>query len=315
MSSESDMKSRGWFSRRRNQALVFIVVFFLVLVIFSNMPQPPRTKYQVALDRAVSYFGANYNTTVGLIPEEPGGKTFWLYSDNYLVSLAVSRYPDQNQSVVDLWGAVRYVVGAFGATIPGGIPGNQYSALNSTVAPFGCPEPVSIGWTPQTGVSSSGTAAIRTTANAGGPACAGLAANYADLLFLQAVRFHRLGNSSAALTYFHAAASDFNGQGVADRAYTDNTSSTRGQYQTFKVALLVYSTYCLGQQAAANSTLTSALGILMQAQDPASGGFETGYVPIHAGNRTITPLGSVNTETTALAALALELAITPTSAC
>jgi hypothetical protein len=186
------------------------------------------------------------------------------------------------------------------STAPWKLTQNQYTALNSTTWSFNCSLPYAISWS-QSGAVVGGTAstAIMTTANDWKPDCA--SQNYADLYLLQAVYYHRLGNSSGALYFLNKAAADFNGVGFTDLA------SNSTLYPTYKVALYAYASSCLGQTSEAS--FGGAVSILFSMQDNKTGGFFTGYTgPAH-------PNSSVNTETTALAAIALEQVIKPSSSC
>ena len=202
--------------------------------------------------------------------------------------------------------ALSTALSGYEATLPAGLRQSQYAALNSTKAHFDCSSNYALSWSAGgQAAGGNGSAILMTTANNQSPACA--SQNYADLLFLQAVYNHRLGDSTAAASYYQLGANDFDGKGFVDLA---NQGSAQGTltYQTYKVALYVYSTICLGEQANAPS-LPVAESTLLHMQSNSTGGFATSY---GAG---ITPTSGVNTETTALAALALELMNSPSSSC
>ncbi|MDE1858788.1 MAG: hypothetical protein KGI26_06965, partial [Thaumarchaeota archaeon] len=285
-----------------------LLVIIVLVGLFPAAPAP-KSRDQVALDRAVEYFVKNYNATLGLVSETPGSNVYWLYSDNYLASLALGRYSQSNQSAANFALVLREAVGGYLATLPSTVGQNQYSSLNSTAAYFSCSADYTISWSgPGQASLGNGSAVLKTTANNHSPSCAGQ--NYADLLFLQAVHYHRAGNSALATSTYSQAASDFEGSGFVDLQNngTATSSSSTTVYQTYKLALYVYATYCLGVQQSATN-LAAAQTTLLHLQDNSTGGFYTSYVqgPTHAS--------AVNTETTALAALALELMIHPTSSC
>jgi hypothetical protein len=122
------------------------------------------------------------------------------------------------------------------------------------------------------------------------------------------VYYHRLGNSTGALKFYNLGAKDFDGIGIKDAAFT-NPGPGQGEYQTYKIALYIYASACLGQTKS-DSNFTELEHILLSQQDNATGGFYTGYTAgLEHGPST------VNTETTALAALALELMINPVGVC
>ena len=301
---------KPWYAKFRYLFLVAVIATLLSVSLISFLvPPAPKSGDQVALDRAVTYFFRNYNYTLGLIREAPGSHTFWLASDNYLADLALTRYSSSNQTTSNFGLAVFTALSGYEATLPAPLTHSQYAALNSTKAYFDCSADYSISWsTGGQAASGSASALLMTTANDQGPACA--SQNYADLLFLQAVYYHRLGDPTDASSFYQAGAKDFDGTGFVDLA---NQGSA---YQTYKVALYVYATICLGEQAKAPG-LPAAESTLLHLQSNSTGGFATSYGPnlttLNAPG--ITPTSGANTETTALAALALELMIHPTASC
>ena len=301
---------KPWLSRRRNQILVVIVIVVIAISALAYFTTgPPPTPNQVALNKTVDYFVNAYNYTMGLVSETPGSNTFWLYSDNYLASLALGRYDPSNQSTTSFSLAISEAIGSYAATLPGSYVMSQYTALNSTSASFQCPQNYSLSWASSEGTAppGQGSAYVETTANNGGNSCA--SQNNADVLLLQAVYYYDHADSTTALNYLHEAAGDFDGKGFADLAFTATNSSTVGQYQTYKLALYVYASTCLGQSGT-DSNFQKIFGLLLQQQDNSTGGFYGGYGPTLEHG-----LAPVNTETTALAALALEAVISPSADC
>ena len=302
---------KPWYRKLRYQFMVAALAALLLLSFVSPLAQPPLSPYQVRLNGTIDYFAHNYDPSAGLIPVTPGSHTFWLYSDNYLAALAISRYDARNQSTSNFATALEAALGGYAATLPPGVAQNQYAALNSTAASFGCSASYAISWS--SGgvlVPGNGSAAIMTTSNDQSPACA--AQNYVDLLLLQAVYYHRLGDATAATSYYQAAARDVDGSGFVDLANAGSATGTRA-YQSYKVALYVYATYCLGRQAS-TTNLAAAESTLLYMQSNSTGGFATSY-GVSLSGPGVSPSSGVNTETTALAALALELMISPSSSC
>ncbi len=301
------------YKKFRFQLLVGLIIVLILGAVVPQLTRSPVPADQVRLNRAVDYFASNYNATVGLIPETPGSSTYWLYSDNFLAIIALSRYDPGNQSTSTFSGALEAAFSGYEATMPGSLTHNQYLALNSSAAYFACSSSHQISWTGTAGTAANASAVLMTASNDLGPSCA--TQNYADLLLLQALYQRRLGNTAESLDLYRNASTDFDGYGFRDLAYTSNSSSSHGVYQTYKVALFVYTTYCLGQQSSSN--LAPAIRVLYYMQANSTGGFQTGYVAniLSGPGLPITPNGSTNTETTALAALALELIIHPTNAC
>jgi hypothetical protein len=117
---------------------------------------------------------------------------------------------------------------------------------------------------------------------------------YADVAFLQAYYDAMCShNSSGALSLFEMGAQLYNGTGFIDQPFL--TGSAGGVFQTYKLALYVYTARLLDQ-----TVPLSALVNLARMQAP-SGGFYTGYDANFSNDGTLT-----NTETTCLAILALE---------
>lgn len=305
---ETGTPSKPWYRRIRYIVPVGILVILLILTLFDSIYTMPPSANQVRLNLTIDYFANNYDLTTGLIPETPTGHTFWLFSDNYLVLLAVSRYDTSNSSMSSFAAAMNAALYGYVATLPSDLVQNEYTALNSTTSSFACSTNYQLSWSSNSQlVPGTGKATLMTTANNQSPNCA--SQNYADLLFLQALYYHRLGNSTAATNYYTQASGDYDGKGVADLAYNGTV------YQTYKLALFVYTASCLGYSPAANDT--TAVNTLFALQDNSTGGFYAGYtVNLTSLNAAqFTPTGGVNTETTALAALALEQLIHPSSTC
>jgi hypothetical protein len=295
-----------WLSRRRNQILVVVVIAVIaVSALVYFLPSAPATPDQVALNRTVAYFVDNYNFTVGLVSTTPRANTYYLYSDNYLASVALGRYDPTNQSTSSFSLAISEAVGSYASTLPGNAFVSEYKALNSTSASFSCGRPYLLTWTGSP--PKNGTAIVETIANNGEGSCASL--NNADTLLLQAVYFNNIGDSTTALSYFHRAAADFDGKGFADLAFTASNSTTAGQYQTYKLALYVYASTCLGQSGS-DTDFQTIFGLMMRQLDNSTGGFYSGYAPSLGHG-----LAPTNTQTTALAALALEAVINPSADC
>ena len=291
---------KPWYRKLRYIVLLVLLLVVLVASFFPYFYHAPVSRNQERLNLAVDYMANSYNSTTGLLPEQPGGHTFWLYSDNYLGVLALERYDPSNSSTTGFASALNAALGGYLVTAPPNVMQNEYTALNSTKAYFACSEPYSIAWA-QGGklAGSSASTAIMSTANDLSSKCA--SENYADLYLLQAVYDHRLGNSSGSSYFYNKASTDFNGVGFTDLA------SNSTLYQTYKVALYVYASSCLGQTSSAS--YASAQTVLFGLQDNSTGGFYTGYTGPAQGS------GSVNTETTTLAALAIEQVIEPSSSC
>ena len=292
-----------------------IVVAVIAISAFGYfVPTAPKSPNQVALDKTIAYFVHNYDPRVGLIPETPGGNTYWLYSDNYLASLSLSRYDSSNQSTTNFALAISQALGGYAATLPQSDVVSQYTALNSTSATFSCPLTFLLSWSapPSGQPPGPGSATIETTANNGNSSCA--SQNYADTLLLQAIYCDRVRSNTSAImclptAYLQKTAGLFDGTGFADVAFTNTNSSSKGVYQTYKLALYVIASTCLGVSST-DTNLPTIEGLMLHLQDNSTGGFYSGYTS--PGNHGSTV---VNTETTALASLALKAMLDPSAAC
>ncbi len=282
--------------------LIGILVLLVGLsVIAAFVPAPPKSSNQSRLDRTIGYFADQYNFTLGLIPESPRSNTYWLYSDNYLVTLALARYDSVNSSTGAFAASLNAALEGYVATLPPPGAQSQFAALNSTSASFDCPLTYAVAWLAN-GQLAPGTSSafIKTTTNYGSEDCT--TENYADTILLRALQLHRLGNATGAAAVYNLASADFDGKGFADKAFNGTL------YQTYKLALFVYTSSCLGDTN--GESYATATRLLFSMQDNSTGGFYTVY------NASLSPRGtSVNTETTALAALALEQLIRPLSSC
>ena len=295
--------------------LVVLVIVLLVVYLIAFVTPTPPSPDKVRLNMTIDYFAKNYNATIGLIAETPGSHTFWLYSDNYLAVLAISRYEATNSSTSGFALALRTALDGYVATLPPSLVQSQYTVLNSTVGSFHCSANYSVAWTKGGQlVLGGGSASLMTTANNQSPSCA--SQNYADIMLLRAVYYNRVGNSTGASYYYGLADKDFDGLGFADLAYANSSLSSYHNYQTYKLALFIYATYCLGEQGS-SSDLAKATETLRFLQSNSTGGFAAEYTPnlTSLNAPPATPGQAVNTETTALAALALEQVLAPSSSC
>ena len=229
---------------------------------------------------AVDYLVRNYNATVGLIPEVPGSSTYWLYSGNFLASYALWRCDPSNSTLANIVTNISSTISKYVQTVSNLL--NQYMILNSSIAAFNDSSDYTI--------AHYGDAVINITLNNGTDTLN--PSDFADIAFLEALYYHRIGQVQNASDAYQMGASMFDGKGLNDTLFQNGAQ--KGQYQTFKLALYVYASKVLGQQFPPNAETNL---LKMQA---ASGGFYTGYDENYSTNGT-----STNVETTSLAILAL----------
>ena len=303
---EAGGNRKPWYRKTRYMLLIGLLIALLLFSFLSGSSVPAKSSDQSRLDRTIYYFAQNYNATTGLLPQTPGSSTFLLYPDNYLVTLAVERYNSGNSTTSSFGEALSAALESYTATFPQGYDVSEFTALNSTAASFNCATQYSLTWTPSIASSATSKVTLTTFANTGSQSCA--SGNYADLLLLQALWYHRFGNASEASSFFNLASADFDGKGLADAAYNGTA------YQTSNLALYVYASSCLG----VNSTNTNTATRLMYSmQDNSTGGFYQGYTTnlTSLNAPSLTPVGGVNTEATAIASLALEQLVHPSTGC
>jgi len=266
----------------------------------SSQPFGNSTVISSSLSEAVDYLIQGVSPNTGLIPETPTSTTYWLYSDNFLASLALEqsaashsfnlqKFALSNSSAVTFSELISRSVNEDLALFKINNIENQYSVLNAS-------EPCAFYASQDYTLGTPDGVTLKITINNG----TGLLPEkqYADIAFLNAICLHRQGNSAGALAAYNVGKGMFHGNGLEDTVYEQSCQQTC-QYQTFKLALCIYASELLGQPFP-----ESALSILLSMQDSA-GGFYTGYGAnlSHEGTST-------NTETTSLAVLALNSVFT-----
>jgi len=222
--------------------------------------------------RATDYLVANYNPSIGMIPETPKGNTYFVYSDNFLAAYVLGR--SGNSTVRAIAANITATDNRYLALVPD--PKNQYQVISSSNGSFFASNNYVL--------AHAGSSVIETTLNNGTSTLS--PASYADIAFLEALYWHQV-HGAYVFNAFDSGAKLFDGLGFKDQAFD-------GTYQTYKLALYDYVGKIVG--AALPRGLEANL-TRMQAPD---GGFYTGYVPGFSPNGTTT-----NTETTSLAILAL----------
>jgi len=253
----------------------------------SNLTSLETTVKERAIRAGIDYLTSNYNPDVGLIAETPHSNVYWLYSDNFLAALALNASNWSSNSTItsiadNISATLRHYHSSFGNAT------NGYELLSSHWR-GSCSLDSADNYT----VTHVGDADVMVTLNNGSSTLP--ETQYADVAFLEAICNIRLGNFTGWSQGFSDGASFFNGVGFNDTAFREGSS--KGIYQTYKLALFVYAME--SQCGPFNQTAyQSALTTLLQMQAP-SGGFSTGYNPDLSIN------GTTNIETTSLAILAL----------
>ncbi len=250
-----------------------------------------NTQAKSALSDAINYLVMNYNSTVGLIPEIPHGNTYWLYSDNFLASLALERYSNYTGNITYANIATKIVSSISGYVNMSSVL-NQYLVLDSSIeVNVSIFNNASSNLLFQYYSGNNAGAVINITLN-NGPIELN-STQYADIAFLEAFYFSKNNDPNNTLANYQFGQITYNNIGTNDSVFYGNDSQN-GQYQTYKLALYIYASkflnYSFPQSAEVN---------LLKMQAP-SGGFYSGYDTCFSNNGTDT-----NTETTSLAILAL----------
>ena len=241
----------------------------------------PTVSPQV-MPRAENFIANQFDPSVGLVAEYPGADRYWLYSDNYLASYVLLTANPSNLTLQNLGRRISRNLSEYASQVPNVI--NEYMALNSSKFAFYASTDYD--------VTSVGYSTISTTQNNGSTALD--PAKYGDIAFLESIYYYRTNQQCQALSVFHAGASMYDGTCIKDSAF-DGTV-----YQTYKLALYLYSAKILGE-----SYPSTVLRDLLNRQ-ASNGGFHTGYDLAYSNAGTLT-----NVETTALAILALTTPVNP----
>jgi hypothetical protein len=262
----------------RNQVPAAILLSLLLLAalgyVLASYGGGSQSLSSGAASRGSNYLVANYNSSIGMIPEVPGGHTYYVYSDNFLAALALKGSDDPTLRAIS--SNITSTDARLLSAVPH--PTSQYQVITSTNGTFFTSNNYVI--------AHLGSAVIETTLNNGTTPLSPV--SYVDVAFLDALYLHRVGLQKSAVDDFTLGAKLYDGVGFVDKAFT------QGQYQTYKLALYDYVGKVLG--AVLPSNLESNL---LKLQDP-DGGFYSGY------DSRFTPNGTdTNTETTSLAILAL----------
>ena len=241
------------------------------------------TARYAAVTKATAFLISNYNPKVGLVSETTSYLTYWLYSDNFLAAQALRQVGPFDPSLIAIANNISATIRGYAPRL--GSATNQYMVLSGTWN-----RPCKFDNASSYIVRSSPGVQVNVTLNNGTATL--LASDYADIAFLTAICLQYQGNYSEALTAFNLGASFFNGTGFADQQF--NHGSSHGIYQTYKLALYIYTSRLLSQPVN-----QAALATLLRMQAP-NGGFYSGYLPDLTHGDTLS-----NTETTSLAVLAL----------
>jgi hypothetical protein len=268
------------------------------------LPRPPLPNRDAALREAAAFLRQQYLPTVRLLREAPKAapNRYWLLNDNALAALALDALGE---------GALAYdlqkTLQTYGVVDADGVP---------SASPLAVLWGKTVDWPPHTiGVrrfSVTPPIDVPLESLCWGPACGvdvvaehwdgdGTFADWAEytnLAAIGALNEWNAGRHDEARRIFADLRGKLDGTGFQDKVYSANAGR---EYETFKLALALYVGLKLGALDGSHAeALARALIAKRHAADGTeqAGGFHTHYVATELR-------GDVNTETTALAILAL----------
>ena len=233
----------------------------------------PPSAFCTGLQSGLSFLLARYNPDLGLLNEAPQAAPhmYWLTNDNALAAYAFERLGQAEMSAALNKSILRYASVTNGLIeVVWGVPVTfpPYRATNLKIDQIGENIICREVHDQETKMDDW--------------------QEYADLGFLGALNAFNQGNLPEALSIYANTLTQFDGVGFRDKASSQ-------KYGTYKLALALFVGATI---QAPNPHREQMLGI-MQGMQADNGGFITDYVDLQ------TPDGDTNTETTALALLAL----------
>ena len=256
---------------KKRIAIALSILLLLSATGCSDLLTPPPCP---AIQRGLAFLTARYNPALGLLNEAPQAapNTYWLTNDNALAAYALSQLGKTDLA----------------AYVQSTLQGYKYTSNNLIEVVWGA----SVSFPPYVArpevIDKIGDAEIKQEFHDSGGRFEDWA-EYANLGFLGALNEFNQKHTAEARTIFASTLAQFDGAGFRDKAFN-------GQYETYKLALGLYTGVKIGAPLPNGSQMLEAL-LAMQA---ANGGFSTHYTDLK------TPQGDQNTETTALALLALK---------
>lgn len=228
--------------------------------------QPASAQFTDAIRSATDFLLARYDPTVGLLNESP--------------ETASDRYWLLTDNRLAAWALAATGHAADASTLHRTIdtfaPSAEHGVIESIAG-------VVVHWPPRTPVQNKIAPGIWLETRSGDEMLDW--SDYADLTLYAAINAANQGQNETARDHYDHALSMFDGLGFQDKAFD-------GRYTTYKLALTLLAAQRL------NITPSSALVSQLLAQQSADGGFVAHYT---ADGQ----VGDANTETTALALLAL----------
>jgi len=242
--------------------------------------EPQNALVSDAIQRMEGYLVAGYDPDLGLIRESPysNPNVYWLYSDNYLASLALKKTaPEMSTSIARAMEGYTFRPSERWHVLSGEVVWDALFAWGSKDI---CKTERVKTETPSPTLHMEDWQ------------------EYADRLLLAAINAFNRGDIHEASGLFVTAQEMFDGLGFRDKAFVE-----RGYYDTYKLALYVIAGSSLGMSAPERQSVIELM-LSLQENAPASpryGGVYTEY----DDNLKPLPHTDTNTETTSLTILAL----------
>jgi hypothetical protein len=226
------------------------------------------------LPAARGYVRSLYNSSMGLVRENEITDKYWLWSDNYLASLVLSKSdPLVSENITATLRAYGSSYGIHYASSWGAL--SQDNAGNISFNGSSETQIVDKVWL----TSYDGATQLKCQ-------------DYADIAFLKSIYLYKSHHLDESKRCYHLGVAMFNGIGFKDKAYDSDGS----RYCTYKVALWRIA----NKVTSFGNDDSTADKILTLMQDPISGGIYTHYTSDFSHQ------SHTNVETTAISILALE---------
>lgn len=231
-----------------------------------------------------SFLLAGYDPYIGLVRESPHANPnlYWLYSDNYLASLALEKAQPKIAKTITQSIAIYQAIGQIG-------PSAKWKVLSGEVVP----EAVFAMDVNLSNITKIEGNEVRSEVT--DPTRPMLWKDYADLLLLATINAFNRGDLVEAQNLFGNVT--FDGTGITDAA------NKQGNYSTYKLALYLIAAEKIGIHIPAAKEIKNRI-LSLQDNDHTSSGYGGVFTDYDSNGKNI--LGSdTNTETTSLVLLAL----------
>jgi hypothetical protein len=281
---------------------IILVALVLSAPLTVHSFQYTQSESPTSIEEAVGFLLSQFNATLGLCREAPNAapNTYWLVSDNLWALKALTLANESGLSNAAMAETCAETINASlhklaaHYHLPTDSKGLPISYAHEAVIGDVAPPPYH---TTTTCILYENDYVLK-TAVLNGTAMPDWT-NYTDLLLYAALSYHWQGNDSAAITYYSDASKMWNNTAVG---FQDQVANITGLYDAYKLALFLYTSKVLGENPPFEPELVERIYAQQRESD---GGIVTDY---YANGTTI---GDANTETTAIAIIAL---LTPPNA-